>query len=52
MSNLSTVMNKFTSNHTTLGALNLFKKKKIHDDVITALFRHIKRNLIKQVLEK
>lgn len=41
MSNLSTVMNKFTSNHTTLGALNLFKKK-IHDDVITALFRHIK----------
>lgn len=46
MSNLSTVMNKFTSNHTTLGALNLFKKKKnIHDeydDVITALFRHIK----------
>lgn len=43
MSNLSTVMNKFTSNHTTVGALNLFKKKKkIHDDVITALFRHIK----------
>lgn len=44
MSNLSTVMNKFTSNHTTLGALNLFKKKKkkIHDDIITALFRHIK----------